>query len=119
MHTNRATVMSLLMARVDASEGLLHVPDEPETGLSPQPRWRCCVCWMNFIGTADRRRRGRPTRRSCEPLDVPPTEVVSFCCHFCARCSASRRRPSKIVASESTRRPFFTSSSPRKKAWAI
>jgi predicted ATPase len=46
-------VLSLLTARVDASEGLLFILDEPETGLSPQ-RQMALLCLLD-----DLRRDGR------------------------------------------------------------
>ena len=41
-------VLSLLTARVDASEGLLYLLDEPETGLSPQ-RQMALLCLLDEI----------------------------------------------------------------------
>jgi predicted ATPase len=41
-------VMSLLTARVDASEGLLYLLDEPETGLSPQ-RQMALLCLLDEL----------------------------------------------------------------------
>ena len=41
-------VLSLLTARVDASEGLLYLLDEPETGLSPQ-RQMALLCLLDEL----------------------------------------------------------------------
>ena len=41
-------VLSLLTARVDASEGLLYLLDEPETGLSPQ-RQMALLCLLDDL----------------------------------------------------------------------
>ena len=41
-------VLSLLTARVDASEGLLYLLDEPETGLSPQ-RQMALLCLLDEV----------------------------------------------------------------------
>jgi predicted ATPase len=41
-------VLSLLKARVDASEGLLYLLDEPETGLSPQ-RQMALLCMLDEL----------------------------------------------------------------------
>ena len=41
-------VLSLLTARVDASEGLLYLFDEPETGLSPQ-RQMALLCLLDEL----------------------------------------------------------------------
>lgn len=41
-------VLSLLTARVDASEGLLYILDEPETGLSPQ-RQMALLCLLDDL----------------------------------------------------------------------
>ena len=41
-------MLSLLTARVDASEGLLYLLDEPETGLSPQ-RQMALLCLLDEL----------------------------------------------------------------------
>jgi predicted ATPase len=41
-------VLSLLTARVDGSEGLLYLLDEPETGLSPQ-RQMALLCLLDAL----------------------------------------------------------------------
>jgi predicted ATPase len=46
-------VLSLLAARVDGSEGLLYLLDEPETGLSPQ-RQMALLCLLDALHTDGR-----------------------------------------------------------------
>jgi len=57
-------VLSLLTARVDASEAMLFILDEPEPACHRSGRWPYYVCWTNFSETGAHRPLLQPTRQS-------------------------------------------------------
>ena len=54
--------MSLVSAHVDASEGMLFLLDEPETGLSPQ-RQMALLCLLDELFRDGHRRHSWPRTR--------------------------------------------------------